>query len=149
MKISKYNFSDLDPLQIDEIVSLTIKESSFLRYLNNFIDARDEDDVREMKKYDYTIFLAEDLKIEGWSMAGLDMDFGEGDEGVVHLFISEPRRGQGLGLKLFTEALKEIKIQEFDHILTYAHDDTSKEFFESKSVQNLCKKERVKITIIE
>ena len=141
MKIVKTKFSELDESQLKRLQKMTIQDSSFLRYLHDYID-------NPQSEVDRTIYLALDSDIVGWTLVGIDEDFGFGEEGMIHLFVDSAMRGEGLGLKLFENAVEEIKSTGIKSILTYAHDKSSQAFFNSDKVKEICAKNNIKIEII-
>lgn len=141
MKIVKTKFSELSESEISQLAKLTIKDSSFRRYLYDYVDSQDPD-------LDKVIYLAKGDDIVGWTLVGIDEEFGFGEEGMVHLFVDSQMRGDGLGFKLFENAIDEIKSAGINSILTYAHDEKSTAFFNSKKVQDLCQSKNIKIEVI-
>lgn len=141
MKITKTRFSELDENQLKRIQNLTIQDSSFLRYLHSYIDT-------QSPEHDKTIMLAQGQDIVGWTLIGVDEDFGFGEEGMVHLFVDSSMRGEGLGLQLFEQAVEEIKLSGINKILTYAHDEGSYKFFNSEKVKALCESKGVNMEVI-
>jgi GNAT superfamily N-acetyltransferase len=122
---------------------LTVPEAGSLsRYLHNYIDD-------PCPKTDKTIYLAESPQdIIGWTLIGLDEDFGMGDEGTIHLNVEPSMRGSGIGADLFNQALDEVVGMGFKKILTYGHDEKSTKFFSSKKIQDLCKSKNIIMEII-
>lgn len=143
MKINKFKLSELSDSQIKRLEKLTIPDSSFLRYLYNYID-------NPSIATDRTILLAENVSgIVGWTLIGLDEDFGFNGEGTIHLNIDQQIRGAGLGSELFEKALEEVLSMGFKKILTYGHDEVSAKFFNSPKIQELCASKGVIMEIID
>lgn len=142
MNIIKTKLSELNESQIRRVKKLTIRDSSLLRYLYNYIDDSKPEN-------DRVIILAENFGgIVGWTLVGLDEDFGMGEEGTIHLNIDPSMRGNGLGTELFEKALEEVISLGFKKILTYGHDETSSKFFESEKIKSLCGQKGVIMEVI-
>lgn len=143
MQISKLKLSELSEDQIKRVEKLTISESSFLRYLYNYVDFPSPEN-------DRVIYLAENAAgIVGWTLVGLDEDFGMDGEGTIHLNIAHGMRGNGLGTELFEKGLEEVISLGFKKIYTYGHDEVSSKFFKSEKIQNLCSSKGVDMEVIE
>jgi len=142
MNIKKLRLSELSDSQIKRVEKLTIKDSSLLRYLYNYIDD-------PLASNDRIILLAENVSgIIGWTLVGLDEDFGMDGEGTIHLNIDHSVRGSGVGTDLFEQALEEVLSLGFKKILTYGHDEISTNFFNSKKIQDLCREKGVVMEVI-
>ena len=142
MNIKKLRLSELSDNQIHRVKKLTINNSSLLRYLYNYIDDPSPSN-------DRVILLAENfVGIIGWTLVGLDEDFGMDGEGTIHLNIEPSMRGNGLGTELFDKALVEVLNLGFKKILTYGHDEVSAKFFNSPKIQCLCSEKGVIMEVI-
>lgn len=142
MKLTKMKLSELGEEQIKRVDKLTVPDAGLARYLHNYVDDPSPEN-------DKTIYLAESPQgIVGWTLIGLDEDFGMGEEGTIHLNVDPSMRGAGVGADLFKQALDEVIAMGFKKILTYGHDEKSTKFFSSKKIQDLCNEKNIVMEII-
>lgn len=149
MKFQTLKFSDLSYKLWEKVSSLTIPDSGLTRYYNYFLDAIDDNDQERQDKNDLSLILVSDPDLCAWSMVGMDQDYYDGQSAVIYLFIKKSHRQQGLGIDLLSKALEVCSKQGFKKFNVYAHDPSSKAFFESRKAQELVNKSNLTMAIIE
>lgn len=140
MKILSQKLSEFS--HKDYLSLLKLSDPSLKRYLEEYTDEPSDITDRDI------FFIKDRSEIIAWSLVGKDEDFGQANDGTIHLYINKNHRGQGLGQILFKESVLKIESMNFDNVLVYGHDNASSGFYNSKSIKSLMDNSKSRFEII-